>query len=673
MSDSLPGGVPGESADDGDVPRGVEGSAVTVLHVDGDSEAVALAQRDPFASTSVGVVTAATAPEARERLSTGVVDCLVLEYDLPETTGVEFLETTPSADGVPAVLYSDRPLESFAREAVATDVTEYVRKGEPEQFEKLARSVPDAPVTRPGPEAGVGNGRVQAPPAVWSTLDDSGVYVRDWDLEHDEVHRYPVADGLLELRDVDAGPACEAVIRQIRPDHRKRVRSTVEDAIETAGSYSVEYALERSGSPVWTVERGRVLAEADTPQRLVALVEDVTERKRRERDLQRERTLNRMVRETLVESRTRSDLESTVLERLSGHGYDLVWLGDWSGADLQVRAVSGSELLADAFELEGTIDGGVDRPSVRAARTGDPQFVSEAFAPGFDDWDGTVRDWGPGYAAALPFVYRDLFYGVLTVYDDDPGRFEGAARRHLVGLGETLAAVVHDVETETELARDGSIRAKLQTVRPDSYLRDVFRAAEFGGGSVRITVRETIPHDDDRQIQYLSVDGAAVETVARAVGDHPAVEEVRVVEADRTKLQVVHGARTPEGTLATHGARVLSTSVTSDRTDILVEVPNRATLQSALDALEATNEHVSVLSCVERDGEHERDSSGPLADLTTRQLTVLQAAYHQGYFEQPRESSATTVADSLDISHPTLLEHLRRAQEKVFQSQFSRS
>ena len=53
------------------------------------------------------------------------------------------------------------------------------------------------------------------------------------------------------------------------------------------------------------------------------------------------------------------------------------------------------------------------------------------------------------------------------------------------------------------------------------------------------------------------------------------------------------------------------------------------------------------------------------AGLSTRQLEVVQAALEAGYFDWPRKAEAVDVATDLDITHPTFLEHLRKAEKKL--------
>lgn len=51
--------------------------------------------------------------------------------------------------------------------------------------------------------------------------------------------------------------------------------------------------------------------------------------------------------------------------------------------------------------------------------------------------------------------------------------------------------------------------------------------------------------------------------------------------------------------------------------------------------------------------------------LTDRQLEVLEVSYEGGYFDRPRGANATELADQLDITASTFMEHLHAAQRKL--------
>jgi predicted DNA binding protein len=61
-----------------------------------------------------------------------------------------------------------------------------------------------------------------------------------------------------------------------------------------------------------------------------------------------------------------------------------------------------------------------------------------------------------------------------------------------------------------------------------------------------------------------------------------------------------------------------------------------------------------------------------LRRLTDRQREVVATAHEMGYFEYPRDSNATEVADALDIEPSTFTEHLNAAQSKLLDELLAR-
>ena len=73
------------------------------------------------------VDTVAEPSTALDRLTGGVYDCVLSAYELPGSTGVEFLRTVRETDpAIPFVLYPDDGSEEIASEAITAGVTEYI-------------------------------------------------------------------------------------------------------------------------------------------------------------------------------------------------------------------------------------------------------------------------------------------------------------------------------------------------------------------------------------------------------------------------------------------------------------------------------------------------------------------------------------------------------------------
>ncbi|UIO99696.1 PAS domain S-box protein [Halobaculum sp. CBA1158] len=119
---------------------------IRVLHVDDDPDfadltAAFLERTDDRFS----VETAKNAEEALERLDDGI-DCVVSDYDMPGTDGIELLETVRERDpDLPFVLFTGKGSEEIASEAISAGVTDYLqKKGGQDGYEILANRVRNA-------------------------------------------------------------------------------------------------------------------------------------------------------------------------------------------------------------------------------------------------------------------------------------------------------------------------------------------------------------------------------------------------------------------------------------------------------------------------------------------------------------------------------------------------
>jgi len=61
-----------------------------------------------------------------------------------------------------------------------------------------------------------------------------------------------------------------------------------------------------------------------------------------------------------------------------------------------------------------------------------------------------------------------------------------------------------------------------------------------------------------------------------------------------------------------------------------------------------------------------------LSSLTQKELAVLQIAMESGYYEYPRKINGTELARKIKSSKSTVIEHLRKAENKVMISALKR-
>jgi len=95
-------------------------------------------QTDEF----VNVEAVPSASDALDKLATGRFDCVVSDYELPESDGIAFCEAVRERDPeLPFILYTDRGSEAVASDAITAGVTEYFRKGAAEQDASLTDAI----------------------------------------------------------------------------------------------------------------------------------------------------------------------------------------------------------------------------------------------------------------------------------------------------------------------------------------------------------------------------------------------------------------------------------------------------------------------------------------------------------------------------------------------------
>ncbi|WP_207590647.1 response regulator [Halomontanus rarus] len=100
----------------------------------------------PASSVSPESVESAESTENSARTGRPTIDCIVSDYDMPGTNGLEFLEAVRALDSdIPFILFTGKGSEEIASEAISAGVTDYLQKQtSPDQYLVLANRVRNA-------------------------------------------------------------------------------------------------------------------------------------------------------------------------------------------------------------------------------------------------------------------------------------------------------------------------------------------------------------------------------------------------------------------------------------------------------------------------------------------------------------------------------------------------
>lgn len=121
--------------------------SVRILHVDDESPFLDLTAEFLTQEDDRFEIESETSPAAAlDRLDTESFDCIVSDYQMPSTTGIEFLETVrESHPSLPFILFTGEGSETVASDAISAGATDYLQKQTgTEQYRLLANRIVNA-------------------------------------------------------------------------------------------------------------------------------------------------------------------------------------------------------------------------------------------------------------------------------------------------------------------------------------------------------------------------------------------------------------------------------------------------------------------------------------------------------------------------------------------------
>ncbi|PCR88960.1 bacterio-opsin activator domain-containing protein [Natrinema ejinorense] len=504
-------------------------------------------------------------------------------------------------------------------------------------------------------------------------LDPSG-RVRTWNAGAERITGYATDDALGEHVSTFYAAA----------DRRATVpETTLETAAETGAVETDEWRVRADDSTIrTTVTIEAIRADDGELAGFVTIARDVTERRETELRLRRQReqlealnNLNDVVRgiiDAVTEQSTRAEIERVVCEHLAAtESYLFAWIGDVDVSSQTVvkRTEAGVDGYLDGISI--SVDPDDDRskgPTGRAILEREIQTTQDIRADErHDPWRSHIEAYGFRSSAAIPIVHEDTVYGVLNVYAERPRAFEGRERDVISQLGEVVGHAIASAERKRALMSDTVVELRFR-------IQDVFAALGVDGPSTgTITLDHAVPIEDDEYLVYGSVTPdaiggleALVETVSHWVG------VTYRTDGDETAFELRLSEPPVLSTVASLGGSVETTAIEDGDYRMTLHVAPGTDVRRVVDTVQDAYPEADLLTQRHLQTDtNERVRDVLAADLTDRQRAVLEAAYHAGYYEWPRNASGEDVAESLEIAPPTFHQHLRRAHRTVFDSLLS--
>jgi predicted DNA binding protein len=369
--------------------------------------------------------------------------------------------------------------------------------------------------------------------------------------------------------------------------------------------------------------------------------------------------------DALSAASTRGEMERRVCDTLvDGEPYAVAWIGQHRGGSVGVTAQAGT----GAVDLDGLApdDGAVgDALTAGEIQATDDVQSDPAFAAWRDHADAT------GYRAGtvVPVGDGETTDAVLGLGAAEPPT--DRERALLSDLGRRIGRAITVVEQRKLLLADTVVELTFESGDPDSFF--VRLSAEH---DCTVTLDGVVPGEAGALVYFVTLSDATADAVLSWVADRAAVDDARLVRdyGEEALLELVVTDADVTATLVDRGATVGEMTATGGTQRVVGQVPAETDVRRLVAAVTDAFPETELVTKRERDRPAETPTAfrASLRDsLTDKQAAVLQAAYHAGYFEWPRGSTAEELADAIGITSPTLHNHLRRAQQKLLTAFFT--
>ncbi len=433
-----------------------------------------------------------------------------------------------------------------------------------------------------------------------------------------------------------------------------------------ATTESVHSIVRSDGTRRWIVQTVAPLEDAQAETlRVMITAHDITSLKNLELASQRQRQqlerldrLNRVIRAVnrrLLDATDRESLEEQVCVELAGfESYQTVSIirSAHQGRRTPVATAGEVEHQATYEQTEWA-----DRlASVLDAMTD----MREAYVDASSDPDQTPN------IAAVPIVHDEAQYGMMFLTSSDSDAFIGDELYILEELGATIGHGISAVQRMRALTEDTVVKLVFEGEL------DIFRVImDLDDTNADAEIQRTIPLDDGSTLSYIRVSGVECEDVLRALDGLSTVGRVTPVEqGDRyCTLEVQSEGRTAEAVFAKFGGRITRAYTANDAARLIAEVPHGTELREIINAVQDQYPSFQLIGrqTIEREDDEIADVlRSATAELTDRQETAIELAYHSGFFDWPRGATGEELAETMGVAPSTFHRHLRVGERKVF-------
>ena len=433
------------------------------------------------------------------------------------------------------------------------------------------------------------------------------------------------------------------------------------------------------------IQKSLIREDFDTPAEsaLATQLRKAVQAYRTQRALTQQREIKTTTMDLLTTVSNQSELYQQFCDLLrADHGYDGVWLGTIGGGGRIIpRAVSGCGKYVQTLDRSTTNDASRYDPAIRALQEQTVAVSTTAedrpAEPWHDDWrtETAAHEFDAG--VGIPVGDDRTQFGVLGAYTT-AAELTDSQIELLRELTQIISYKFRTDEWTESMMSDEPVWLEIEIEATGAPLPSLAERLPSDGP---LTVRSVAKHGDGQMLYSIRLPAEASRTIREHVAgeEHIQLEEA-TERADGQEYLLVVEPPTPERIARKYGMQCREIEIEPNRRTIVGYLSTNNALPNLLADLRSTYEQTTVTSVTSNSLADSPMSSHwatttteaqLLEPLTNRQRELLSQAVHAGYFDQPRRTNATELADRVGIARATLTQHLRTAQQKLLTRLFT--
>jgi DNA-binding CsgD family transcriptional regulator len=361
--------------------------------------------------------------------------------------------------------------------------------------------------------------------------------------------------------------------------------------------------------------------------------------------------------EELATASTQTGIQKVVCERLGAtDDCRFAWAGDVVG-DNRVIPQEHDGIESNAIEALLTQHG---EQVSQAIGSGDVQVVAKT--------DATENTTDVATHVFVPIVTGDTVRGMCGI-GIESSDFDTIERKLFAAIGVQIGHALGAVEHKRLLLADSVMELTIQCTDSEAFFSTASAALDC-----TFRLSGIVPIEGDSLLCFVVVTGSTPEAVLTFADDTSSVDRARLIR-DHGDSALIECTVTddPAVVVVERGGSISELISEKGQERLVSEVATDADTRSMIDSV--TSEFPDSYLRAKREREKPVETKVGLREslselLTPKQESALRVAYLGGYFEWPRASTAEELAESMDISSPTLHNHLRNAQQKLLMAFF---